>query len=233
MSDADVTKLPVLSDLSGPLADRVYTVVKSAIMALEFPPGAVIRKSALCDRLGLSRSPVADALAKLSVEGLVDIVPQSGTRVSRLSMAAIREDAFLREALEVAAIRHAARHRSDEVVARLSRNIEMQKLLIADVDIEDFFQTDVAFHETIMATTEVSRLPATVRTLSPNVDRARLLLMPEPGRLADTLEEHVRIVDAIRRQDVDEAQDAMRRHVRQLLRRLEPLEAARPDLFST
>ncbi|MEM6634702.1 MAG: GntR family transcriptional regulator [Pseudomonadota bacterium] len=232
MSDADVTKLPMLNDQSGPLAERVYTAVKSAIMGLDFPPGAVIRKSALCDRLGTSRSPVADALAKLSIEGLVDIVPQSGTRVSRLSMASVRADAFLREALEVAAARHAALHRTDDVVTRLNRSIEMQRLVIEDVDADDFMQADIAFHETIMATTQVARLPGVVRTLSPNVDRARMLLLPEPGRLADTLEEHIQIVDAIRRRDVPAAEGAMRHHVQQLLRRLAPLEAARPDLFS-
>ena len=56
--------------------------------------------------------------------------------------------------------------------------------------------------------------------------------MPEPGRLADTVEEHVHVASAIRRQDGKGAEDAMRPHVRQLLRRLEPLAAARPDLFS-
>ena len=120
MTDADVSKLSVLDELNGSLADRVYESVKSAILELHFLPGAVIRKSAICERLGLSRSPVSDALARLSSEGLVDIIPQSGTRVSRLSFNAIREDSFLREALEVAAARHAALHRSDETVATLS-----------------------------------------------------------------------------------------------------------------
>lgn len=215
------------------MGDRVYGAIKEAILALDFPPGATIRKTAICDWFGLSRSPVSDALIKLSSEGLVDIVPQSGTRVARLSMAALREDAFLREALEVAAARHAALHISDEALARLSRNVEMQKLLIVDVDKEDFLKTDVAFHEIIMGTTSVTRLPATVRTLSQHVDRARLLLLPEPGRLSDTVEEHVQILNAIRDKDSTRAQEAMRNHVQQLISRLEPLETARPDLFST
>lgn len=232
LEDANVTKLPILSDLSGSLTDRVYSAVRTAILRLDFLPGTVIRKSAICDQLGVSRSPVSDALAKLSGEGLVDIVPQSGTRVSRLSMAAIREDAFFREALEVAAARHAALHRSDETMARLARNIEMQKLLVADADGEDFMRTDIGMHEMIMATTDMPRLPATVRMLSSHVDRARQLLLPEPGRLAETVEEHIDLVEAIRAQDVDRAEAAMRHHVRQLTMRLEPLEAARSELFT-
>lgn len=232
MSDADVTKLPSLSDLTGSLADRVYAAVKSAILCLDFPPGALIRKSAVCDWLGLSRSPVSDALTRLSSEGLVDIVPQSGTRVARLSMDAVREDTFLREALEVAAARHAALHRSEETLARLMRNIEMQRLLVADVDGEDFFRTDETFHLTIMNTTGMTRLPTSVRAISQHVDRARLLLMPEPGRMTDTVEEHVLIFEALRAQDSLAAEQAMRHHLRQLIQRLEPLEAERPDLFS-
>ena len=233
MNDVDVTKLPDLNDLNGPLARRVHTVVKSAILSLDFLPGEMIRKSDVCEQLGVSRSPVSEALAKLSNEGLVDIVPQSGTRVARLSMAAIREDSFLREALEVAAVRHAAIHRSEETLGRLTRNLEMQKLLINGADKEEFIRTDVAFHEVIMATTKIKRLPATVQSVSRHLDRARLLPLPEPGRLEETVSEHIEILEAIREQDAEAAQDAMRRHVRQLLVRLGPLEAARSDLFST
>lgn len=233
MSEADVTKLSPIADLNGSLADRVYTAVKTAILSLDFPPGAVLRKTSVCDQLTVSRSPVSDALTRLANEGLVDVYPQSGTRIARLSMAAIREDVFLREALEVAAARHAALHRSDEVLARLTRNIEMQKLLIVDADKEDFMNTDRALHDAIMSTTGISRLPATVRAMSTHLDRARVLLMPEPGRLAETVDEHINIVEAIRSKDETAAQDAMRHHVRQVLQRLQPLEAARPDLFST
>ena len=193
----------------------------------------MIRKSVICDRFGLSRSPVSEALIKLSTEGLVDVVPQSGTRVSRLSLTALKEDAFLREALEVAAARHAALNRTDEVLARLTRNVEMQKLLVVDADKEDFIKTDNAFHEMIMATTKVARLPSTVRTVSQHVNRARLLLMPDQGRLSDTVEEHLLILQAIRKKDSAKAQKAMRDHVQQLMARLEPLEAARPDLFTS
>lgn len=233
LADVDTSKLAVLNDLTGSLADRVYAALKSAILSLDFLPGANIRKSDVCEQLGVSRSPVSDALAKLSGEGLVDIIPQSGTRVSRLSMAAIREDTFLREALEVAASRHAALHRTPEAVARLKRNLEMQKLLIADVDTEDFIHTDAAFHEIIMSTTGVSRLSATVSAVSTQVNRARLLMVPEPGRLSDTLHEHVQILEAIERQDPRAAEDAMRSHVWQLLNRLKTLVMDRSDLISS
>ena len=232
MQDADVAKLPTLDTLSGTLSERVHSAVKSAIMSLDFPPASVIRKTTICDRYGLSRSPVSDALSRLSIEGLVDIVPQSGSRVSKLSMTAIREGAFLREALEVATVRFAALHRSSETLAKLSRLVETQKRALMDIERDDFHRADLKFHETIMATTKISRLPATVRSVSQHLDRARVLLLPVPEHLSETLSEHIEILAALRAQDENRAQNAMRRHLGQLLERLAPLEATRPDIFS-
>jgi len=231
--NVDVTKLAKLSDLNGSLGERVYAAIKGAILSLDFSPGAVIRKKEICEWFEISRSPVSDALTKLASEDLVDIVPQSGTRVSRLSMTDIREFAFLREALEVAAVRHAAISRSEEVLARLMRNIEMQKLLVLDADKDDFFKSDAQFHREIMLTTNNVRLPTTVKALSSHLDRARILLVPEPQRLAETVEEHIAIVEAIKHKNMDMAQKAMAEHLQQLIRRLEPLEKDRPDLFSS
>lgn len=233
MPDADASKLPGLKELVGSLSDRVYIAIKGAILSLEFPPGVTIRKPDFCEALNVSRSPVSEALARLAGEGLVDIIPQSGTTVSRLSMTAIREDTFLREALEVAAARHAAEHRSLDVLARLKRNFEMQKLLMIDVDRDDFLSTDTDMHDIIMSTTGVARLPATVASVSTHVIRARLMMVPEPGRLSETVEEHRTIITAIERQDACAAADAMRHHVTALLKRLQILETDRPDLVSS
>ena len=95
--------------LEGPVAQRVHMTIRAAILSLDFPPGANLRKAPICERLGVSRAPVADAITCLSADGLVDVVPQSGTQVAYFSMTAIRESAFLREALELAAVKKVAR----------------------------------------------------------------------------------------------------------------------------
>lgn len=94
---ADATKLPDLRDFSGLLSDRVYEVLRGAILSIDFEPGAVLRKGVICEALGVSRTPVSDAIIKLESEGLVDVIPQSATRVSKMSMKEIREDAFMRD----------------------------------------------------------------------------------------------------------------------------------------
>ncbi|MDA8747370.1 GntR family transcriptional regulator [Litoreibacter sp.] len=230
--NADATKLPDLREFNGLISDRVYEAIKAAILSLDFAPGAIIRKGAICDQFGISRTPVSDALSKLENEGLVDVVPQSATRVAKMSMKEIREDAFLREALEVAAVGYAAEHRSEELLARLTRNLNMQRLQITDGDYEEFHRTDLEFHRLILECCKIKRLSDTIRLVSNNVDRARLLLLPETRRTTETLGEHDLILDAIRAADPAAAQLAMKNHLRQLLRRLTPLEKLRPELFA-
>lgn len=210
---------------------RQYAALKQAILSLEFPPGAILRKGAICEHLGISRTPVSDAILKLEGEGLVEVVPQSATRVSRMSMKEIREDAFLREALEVAAVVCAAKHRSDELVSRLSRGVRMQRLQVEDADYEEFQKSDQKFHRLILDCCNVSRLHDTIRFVSNHVDRARVLLLPEPGRVSDTVAEHDQIFEAIRKKEPQAAQLAMQAHLRQLVKRIEPLEELRPELF--
>ncbi|MGI9389415.1 MAG: GntR family transcriptional regulator [Boseongicola sp.] len=232
MSTADAKKLPDLRAFSGLLSDRVYEALRAAILSLDFEPGAVLRKGEICEQLGVSRTPVSDAILKLEAEGLVEVIPQSATRVSKMSMKEIREDAFMREALEVSAVEYAAEHRSDELIARLTRNLRMQVSQVEDGDFEDFFKTDQEFHRLILDCCKIERLHETVRFVSNHIDRARLLMVPMPGRTADSVKEHHDVVDAIRKADPEGARAAMQNHLRQLIKRLEPLELERPELFA-
>lgn len=231
--DVDVSKLPDMRERTGNLSDRVYWAVRNAILSMDFVPGEAIRKDPICQKLGVSRAPVADALKKLSGEGLVDVIPQSGTRVSKLSMTEIREGSFLREALEVAAAARAADVRTAEQLGKLSRNVRMQALVVEDRDFEAFYACDEEFHDLIMESSGISILPVTVQMVSLQVKRARLLLLPEPGRSSDTVTEHRLILDAVEVQDPLAAEAAMRNHLRQLISRLEPLEKERPELFTS
>ena len=233
MIEADVSQLSELGNYSGSLSDRVYHAIRDAILSLRFAPGVVIRKAPICERLQVSRSPVADALRRLSEDGLVDIVPQSATRVSKLSLRVIREQSFLREALELAAVARAAELRSEQQLARLARNMRHQRFLVEDLDFAEFYKFDEEFHDLIFECCDISLLAPTVESVSLQVQRARLLLLPEPGRTADTVDEHDAIFAAIREQNPAAAVNAMRSHLRQLIKRLEPLERERPEMFTT
>jgi DNA-binding GntR family transcriptional regulator len=227
-----MARLRPLADFTGSLSNRVYLSLKEAILSIAFRPGEILRKGDICETLGVSRSPVSEAVAKLAAEGLVDVVPQAGTFVARFSMAEIREGAFIREAIELAAAEHVARIATDEQIVELRRNLRVQEALVADGDFKGFYRMDGQMHETILSFTGFRRLAQVSETAWLHVNRARQLILPVPGRVEATLEEHRAIVEAIAIHEPGQARQATRRHLRQLLRYLEPLERERPDLFN-
>jgi GntR family transcriptional regulator, rspAB operon transcriptional repressor len=228
----EAKRLPPLSAFTGSLGQRVYGALRGAILSLAYRPGEILRKPEICESLGVSRSPVADAVARLAVEGLVDVIPQAGTFVARFSMAEIREGAFLREAIEVAAIERVAVQITDDQLMQLRRNITVQAALIADGDTGGFYVQDAAMHELLLSFTGFRKLAQVSDTAWLHVHRARQLVLPVPGRVAATLDEHRAILTALEAHDPDRARAAVQHHLRQLITYLEPLERDRPDLFT-
>lgn len=224
-------RLAPLDRFSGSLGQRVYQTLREAILSLTYRPGEILRKPEICEALGVSRSPVADAVARLASEGLVDVVPQAGTFVARFSMEEIREGAFLREAIETAAAERVALTITEDQLTQLRRNLTVQAALIADGDVPGFYQTDAAMHELILSFTGFRKLAQVSETAWLHVNRARQLILPVPGRIDATLDEHRAILAALEARDPDAARRATRDHLRQLITYLEPLERDRPDLF--
>ncbi|HLQ17543.1 MAG TPA: GntR family transcriptional regulator [Tabrizicola sp.] len=225
--------LLALDRFQGSLGQRVYQSLKHAILTLAFRPGDIIRKPEICDRLGVSRSPVADAVARLAADGLVDVVPQAGTFVTRLSMTDIREGAFIREAIEVAAAELVASQITEDQLRELRRNLKLQEALVADDDRQGFMALDGQMHEMMLSFTGFPRLPQVAQTAWLSVHRARQLILPVEGRLHATLDEHRAILAAFEAHDPLAARLAVQHHLRQLLTYLAPLERDHPELFAT
>lgn len=221
-----------IEDLSGTLSQRVHHSLRDAILSMRFPPGMVLRKNAICEQLGVSRSPVSEAIARLASEGLVDVVPQSGTRVTRLSMEEIREATFLREALELAAVERVAGGRTGAQLTELARIARLQQLLLEDGDFQGFFLADEAFHAKILEFTGYPGAASVAASVSLQLKRARLLLLPDATRTAEFLAEHGAILQAIRDRDPQRAREAMGYHLSQLMRRIGPLEESHPEYFA-
>jgi len=225
-------KLAPLNHFHGSLTSRVYLALKHAILTLEYRPGQILRKQMVCDALGVSRSPVSEAVARLAVEGLVTVMPQAGTYVARFSMQEIRESAFLREALELAAVEMLAPIITNDQIIQLRRNLRVQEALVEDGDFDGFYEKDAEMHALLMSFTGFARLAQMAETVWLQVSRARRLVLPEPGRVAETLNEHRAILEALETHDAELARRVTRTHLRQLIKYLEPLESRRPDLFS-
>ena len=122
MAKSETKKLKTIEPSLGSLTQRTYSTLRDAIINLQFKPGELIRKSELCASLGVSRSPISEAISRLAQEGLVEVFPQAGTYVARFSMDEIREGAFIREALELAAIERLGRQISQEQIVLLAEH---------------------------------------------------------------------------------------------------------------
>ena len=221
-----------LAAFRGSLAQRAYGSLREAILELAVQPGSRLRKGEVCEALGVSRSPVAEAVARLQAERLVDVVPQAGTFVARLSMDEVREGAFLREAIELAAVEAVAGSVTEAGLAELARSLRVQEAMVAAGDEAGFYAADAAMHEALLDLTGHRRAAELARTAWVHVDRARRLVLPQPGRIAESLGEHRAVVAAVVARDGEGARRAMRHHLGQLVRRLEALAAERPELFS-
>ena len=220
-----------LTAYHGSLAQRVYASLREAILSMSLRPGDILRKPEICEALGVSRSPVSEAVARLAVEHLVQVVPQAGTYVARFSLVEIREGAFLREALELAAVERVARGVSAAQLVLLRRNLRLQAALIEDHDVAGFYRADAEMHDLILGFTGFPRLAVMADVSWVHVNRARQLILPQPGRVQATLAEHQAIVAAIEARDPEAARAATRLHLGKLIGILEPLAQNRPDLF--
>ena len=224
-------KIRTLDNFQGSLTNRTFLAVREAIIELNFLPGEIIRKHDICNALGVSRSPVSEALAKLRNEGLVEVVPQSGTFVSRFSLQDIKEGAFLREAIELACIEILASNISEQQLIDLNRNLKLQKVLAESDDYQGFYQLDAKMHGMIMNFTGYKNLAKVTKTGWVQVDRARQLLLPVDGRLKKAFQEHRAVIKALEQNDVALAREKMRTHLNQLILLLTPLEKKHPHLF--
>ena len=224
-------KIRTLDNFQGSLTNRTFLAVREAIIELNFLSGEIIRKHDICNALGVSRSPVSEALAKLRNEGLVEVVPQSGTFVSRFSLQDIKEGAFLREAIELACIEILASNISEQQLIDLNRNLKLQKVLAETDDYQGFYQLDAEMHGMIMDFTGYKNLAKVTKTGWVQADRARQLLLPVDGRLKKAFQEHRAVIKALEQNDVALAREKMRTHLNQLILLLTPLEKKHPHLI--
>lgn len=214
----------------GSLTDAVEAALRQAILTLALEPGLMIDKIAVCERMGVSRFPVSSALARLAHAGLVEVLPQRGTRVKPIALDDIRQHLFIRSALEVETVRGVALMRDRATLAALAANLDEQRSLAGSGERLAFHELDLAFHEILLDAVKLPRVKEIVAVSRNALDRARQLLA-SPERLMHTLEEHQRIFNAISSGNGDAAARAMHEHLEQVVAELHRSAQARPDLF--
>ena len=199
------------------VTDWVYEEVREAIIDLRLQPGEPLREATMADQLGVSKTPVREALTRLEQEGLVETTSFKGAVVSGYSEDDLREIYELRELLEGAAARAAAASASPATLEQLrdltlrSRELRDKGELAALADLLGAF--DVVVYQQV----DNQRIRALIENLQAHLARIGRLTQEIPGRVEASVEEHAAIVEAIAQGDPNEAERLMRRHIRSVL----------------
>jgi DNA-binding GntR family transcriptional regulator len=216
---------------AGSAGRQVYTTLREAIIAGELEPGQRISENELTVRLGVSRTPIREALARLRDERFVDVVPQLGTYVTRISTGAVEDAQFVREALECAAVRIAAERAGAADIAALEGLVRRQREVVAHADFERFAVLDDEFHAAICELSGRGFAWEVAQRAKGHLSRVRRLSLPQPNYLGEMVAEHHEVLDALRRNLPDQAEEALRHHLRMVLSAIPAIRAQHPDYF--
>lgn len=215
----------------GSLANHVADQFREAIVSLKLRPGTVLDKSEICARLGVSRSPVGEAMARLKSEGLIDILPQRGTVVSLVSLGAVEDYIFVRKALESEVVRTLAQRLPDGLIEELNHNLQRQREVAAQGDALAFHNLDLEFHEILLNALNNARMKAMVDMARNNLNRARQLSNSQ-RRIKQGIAEHAEIVEALASGNGDEAASMMRKHLDGVVIEIHQVARNFPQLFT-
>jgi GntR family transcriptional regulator, rspAB operon transcriptional repressor len=210
---------------------QVYLLIRDAIVSLQLVPGQALSENELADQYGVSRTPVREALIRLADDGLVEVVPQLGTYVSRIDPQAVREAQFIRESLELASLPRAADRVTDADAAALRALLDEQRAAAAEHDLRRWFALDEDLHRTLLEIAGHRRVWSVVQSAKAHLDRVRMLSLPEPAVVEDLTSQHTAIVDNLLGGRRRAAETVLARHLRLVLDRLEAFEQRYPDYF--
>ncbi len=218
-------------DYARPASGQIYGFIRDAIVSMELEPGQLISETALANKFGVSRTPVREALIKLSNLGFVDVLPQRGTYVSRLSMEKILEARFIREALEVSVVSHLAENINVQSIQAAEAVIAEQQIA-ADADNALLFQElDDKFHQLLASYTGYTRVASMIEEEKAHMDRVRTLSLNISGQQKRGISQHNAIVRALKSGSVGDSVSAMSLHLRGVYKVLETLPKEHPEYF--
>lgn len=213
------------------MGSHVFEVLRQAIIQLKLKPGNAVSETEIARQLGVSRQPVREAIIKLADAGLVEVRPQRGTYVLLISKREVETARFLREAIEVAIARKAAETVGAASASELRACIARQKITEESGVYTEFMRLDEQFHQTIARLADCESAWKVLEGLKAQMDRVRFLSIPMATPVPTLIGQHEVIAEAIISGDADRTEDAVRVHLREILKSLPRLAADYPDLF--
>lgn len=193
-------------------ADQAREVIRHMILTGTYGPGQRLKEMDISQELGISRSPIREAVQGLANEGLVKIVPQKGAFVASFDIQEVGELYEVREALEVMAVRLAADRAEDHRVEELEEFLEATKATL-DSHQATGYPRDLDFHKKVAELSQNRKLAQKIAEINSQLGLVRLRSASKPGRALQAYEEHIAIFEALRQRDSKKAVRAMRGHI--------------------
>jgi GntR family transcriptional regulator, rspAB operon transcriptional repressor len=216
-------------DAGAAVGPQIVGLIRDRIVTGDLLPGTRMSETECAVAYGVSRQPVREAFIKLADEGLLEIRPQRGTYVRKISVAAVMDARFVREAIEADVVRFLARAPDPALERELKRQITLQRQAIAG-DLQGFVPLDDLFHRTLAEAAGRPFAWTVIDGLKTQMDRVRQLSSQRLQRGA-LIEHHTAIAEAIGRGDSAGAEAAMRLHLREILKDLPVIQQGLPGFF--
>lgn len=199
-----------------PLRDIVFDTLREAIMDGSLKPGERLMEVQLAQKLGVSRTPVREAIRKLELEGTVTMIPRKGAYVAEVSLKDISEVLEVRAALEGLAATLAAEKMDESGLKLLQEKASEFEAAAKDMNRDDLIKLDVEIHEIIFQSTDNQTLMNLVDGLREQVQRFRISYLSTMQNAEDIIVEHRELIDALLKKDPELARNAAEKHIRQI-----------------
>ncbi|WP_413742023.1 GntR family transcriptional regulator [Sodalis sp. RH15] len=210
---------------------QVYRFLRNEIISCSIAPGSVLSEKEISLYIGVSRQLIREAFIKLAEAGLVQILPQRGTFVRRISAKRVAEARYIRQVIECAVVRRACACITDEQVLSLEHNLRRQALAADNDKFREFFDLDDSYHQALADIAECQLAWKTIESIKSTMDRVRYLSLSVVSPPRDLIAEHYHIFDGLKKRDADAAEQALRRHLGHMILSIDPIAAQHPDWF--
>jgi len=197
-----------------PLREVIFNTLKEAIIVGELKPGARLMEVQLAEKMGVSRTPVREAIRKLELEGLVTMVPRKGAHVASLSPKDIVDVLEVRGALDGLAASLSSLKMKEEQIKELRQINKQFANFVAKENLQGSIKKDVEFHELIYRSSGNEKLMQIVSNLREQVQRFRVIYLKDYSSQKDIESEHEEIIEAIAKRDPEAALNAAKKHIK-------------------
>jgi DNA-binding GntR family transcriptional regulator len=192
------------------LREKILETIREAILKGTLKPGEKVAEPELAERFGISRTPIREAFRQLESEGYLTVIPRKGAVVAALSERDVQEFYAIKSILEGYAAELAAKNLSEKDLARLEAINEKLKTLATSDDVKAFYRVHNEFHETFLKAADNSKLYELIQHLGLKFSRLRMASLSVHGRMAISVAEHDKLLDAFRRHDGKSAEDLVK-----------------------